>query len=271
MEQWAGRAGLDRLKPPSPAESAVIRVDAQGRIAGEHGIPHVIAELRDTDIYLGMRGDLAVWARPVAQFDGAGFAWPQTHIEWQQAVAAALALMHWHVREPLCEACGAATEHTDLGVRRRCVSCGELQFVRTDPAVIVAVLDPAQRLLLARQKVWAPRRHSVVAGFVEPGESLEQACWREVAEETGVTLSGVAYVASQPWPMPRSLMVGFVASTEDRDVRVDGIELESGGFLSRADVLDMQSDGSIELPSPASLGRLLIERWLRDELPVPGR
>lgn len=249
----------------------MIRVDRQGRIAGEDGVPNLGAEPLDTDIYLGRQQDQTLWVRPVAQLDGPSFAWPQTHIEWQQSVAAALALMHWHVREPLCEVCGAATEHVDFGVRRRCRSCGELQFVRTDPAVIVAVIDPAERLLLARQHVWAPRRHSVIAGFVEPGESLEQACWREVAEETAVTLTDVAYVGSQPWPMPRSLMVGFVATTEDRQVRVDGIELESGGFLSRAEVLDMQNDGSIELPSPASLGRLLIERWLRDELPVPGR
>lgn len=271
MQQWSGRADLDRLALGTEYDGTVVMVDASGRIAGRAGIPDTLEAVEADDIFLGVMDSRSVWVRPVERIEEDTFSWRETAVEWQQPVAAALALSHWHLREPLCESCGSATAPVDLGVRRRCAACGELQFVRTDPAVIVAVIDPSERLLLARQGVWPARRYSVVAGFVEPGESLEQACWREVKEETQVEITGVGYVASQPWPMPRSLMVGFVAGTDDAHVHVDGEELVDGAFYSRDEIRDMQNDGSIELPSSASLGRLLIDRWLADQLPTPGK
>lgn len=242
-------------------------VDARGNITGADGVPAALGPHQDSDVYVGLHRGRRIWVR--AQESQQGFGWRDTTAEWEEPLAAALALANWHVHEPRCERCGEATIPTDDGVHRLCTACDHLQFARTDPAVIVAVLDPTDRLLLARQATWAPRRYSVLAGFVEPGESLEQACWREVEEEARVDLTAVRYVGSQPWPMPRSLMVGFVAATSDVDVEVDGVELVHGAFLTREQVRTQQDDGSLELPSSASLGRMLIEAWLAHDLPRP--
>lgn len=269
MQHWSTRSELDRSLPSQDFPAAVLTVDAAAQTAGENGIPALASESRHGDIYLGIWQETQLWARAIQHIESSSFAWPLVAPEWEEPLAAALTLTQWHARQPRCEFCGQPTVSADLGTHRRCTACGQMQFARTDPAIIVGVVDPADRLLLARQGAWHPLRHSVVAGFVEPGESLEQACWREVMEEAQVNLKGVRYVASQPWPMPRSLMMGFVASTDDTTIALDGVELVSGGFFSREQVWAMQRDGSIELPSRASLGRLLIEWWLSDQLPRP--
>lgn len=247
----------------------VTLVDARGRVAGTQGLPRNVAPLREDDIFIAMHEGRPFWMRAVPSLGEDSFAWTQVQPDWAQPLAVALSVAHWNLLEPACEACGGPTVPLERGVRRRCTSCGALVFVRADPAVIVAVLDPSDRILLARQPHWEPGRRSLLAGFVEPGESLEQACWREVWEESRVTLQAVRYVASQPWPMPRSLMAGFVASTADEVVEVDHDELEAGGFFTREEVLQRQDDGSLGLPSSASLGRALIELWLAGQLPSP--
>lgn len=261
VAQWLTRSTLDRGLPP-PADRQVIVVDARGEVAGTDGVPHLLRDAAPEDVWLGAVRGSGLWCRGVPRHEEPSFQWPHVAGEWEQPVAAALALTQWHRGNPTCDRCGSPTVPVDLGVRRRCTSCGALQFVRTDPAVIVAVIDPDDRLLLARQGSWAPGRHSVLAGFVEPGESLEQACWREVREESGVELNAVRYVGSQPWPVPRSLMTGFIASTSATSVHVDADEIESGAFVTRDEVRDALEDGSLLLPSRASMGRHLIGLWL---------
>ena len=141
---------------------------------------------------------------------------------------------------------------------------GHTVFPRVDPAVIMAVRDVEDRLLLARNGRWAPGRLSVLAGFVEAGEPLESAVAREVLEETGVVVDDVAYVTSQPWPFPRSLMLAFEGRTRARqeDVKVDGEELVFARFFSREEFSGALASGEIGLPTPTSVSARLIERWL---------
>jgi NAD+ diphosphatase len=135
-------------------------------------------------------------------------------------------------------------------------------FPRTDPAVIVAVFDDADRILLAHQKVWEQGRYSVIAGFVEAGESLEQAVHREVVEEVGVAIDRVQYVASQPWPMPRSLMLGFTAHAVNVSLTPDGAEIANARWFARADIPEAIASGELRLPGPASIAFRLISTWL---------
>jgi NAD+ diphosphatase len=180
-----------------------------------------------------------------------------------EAVAAvtAVALVTWHGQAGFCPRCGAATRITAAGASRRCDGCAEDLFPRTDPAVIVAVTDDADRLLLAHQVVWEPGRYSVVAGFVEAGESLEQAVRREVLEETGVVVDRATYVASQPWPFPRSLMLGFAAHAATTALSPDGAEIERARWFARADLVTGLESGQLSLPGPASIAYRLIKRW----------
>ena len=126
--------------------------------------------------------------------------------------------------------------------------------------MIVAITDEDDRLLLARQAAWPPGRASIIAGFMEAGESAEQACYREVAEEVGLSLSSLRYVSSQPWPMPRSLMLGFEATASGSPI-VDGVEIVAANFLTREDVSQQLAEGTLILPQKASIARTLVERW----------
>ncbi|WP_196503740.1 NAD(+) diphosphatase [Aestuariivirga litoralis] len=150
-------------------------------------------------------------------------------------VAQARSLVHWHERHGFCANCGHATQMSDAGYRRHCPSCKTDHFPRTDPVVIMAVRH-GDNILLGRQKAWAPGMYSCVAGFMEPGETLEQAVAREVFEETGVVVGKVTYVASQPWPFPSSLMIGCIAETDQAEIIVDEKELENARWFSRAEV-----------------------------------
>jgi NAD+ diphosphatase len=154
---------------------------------------------------------------------------------------------------------------------RRCPACGAEHYPRTDPAVIVLITDPSGRCLLGRQPSWPPRRYSVFAGFVEPGESLEQAVVRELAEEVGVQVTDVRYVASQPWPFPSSLMLGFTARAQDSSLRLDGEEISDARWYSRDELRAVVDDGSVLLPSAVSIARRLIEDWYGEPLPEANR
>ncbi len=176
-------------------------------------------------------------------------------------LAYARGLMHWHARHRFCGACGGATASAAGGHVRRCPSCGAEHFPRTDPAVIMLVED-GSRVLLARQASWPPGRHSVLAGFVEPGESLEEAVRREVMEEVGIAVAEVRYRSSQPWPFPASIMLGFTARAMTRDIRLAAGELEAARWMSRSELLNLPDHAEFRLPSPDSIARRLIEDWL---------
>lgn len=178
-------------------------------------------------------------------------------------LAYARALVLWRSRHRFCGVCGAPNLPMRAGHVMKCsrAECGNETFPRLDPAIIVLVSDPAnERALLGRQAAWPPGRYSTIAGFVEPGESLEDAVVREVAEETGVVAGDVVYLASQPWPFPSSLMLGFraIARTMDIDLR-DG-ELEDARWVTRADI----AAGHPRLPPPGSISARLIASWYHE-------
>jgi len=176
-------------------------------------------------------------------------------------LAHAVALERWHGAHPRCAQCGAPTEPAAAGHVRRCPACAAEHYPRTDPAVIMLVTDDSDRCLLGRQSRWPPRRFSTLAGFVEPGESLEQAVAREVLEEVGVPVTGVTYVASQPWPFPSSLMLGFTARAGAVDLRPDGVEIAEAQWFTRTELAGAVSGDDVRLPPPVSIARRLIEGW----------
>ena len=181
----------------------------------------------------------------------------------------ALALANWHRGHTHCPRCGAVTAVEAAGWVRRCPVDRSQHFPRTDPAVIMAITDPEDRLLIARSAHWPTNQYSVPAGFVEPGESLEAAVRREVLEETRVRVGEVRYGASQPWPFPASLMCAFTGRTADRHPVPDGEEVVDARFVDREQIAGAWADGSIRPPRPTSVARALIEDWFGGELPLP--
>jgi NAD+ diphosphatase len=177
-------------------------------------------------------------------------------------LAYARALAHWHRRHRFCGDCGAPTASVDGGHRRVCTSgqCGQQHFPRTDPAVITLVRS-GERCLLGRQQIWPQGFFSVIAGFVEPGESLEDAVVREILEETGIRVTEVQYHSSQPWPFPSSIMLGFTATALNETVRLNDQELEDARWFSRQDFQDRLKAGELRLPSSFSIAFRLIEDW----------
>ncbi len=180
----------------------------------------------------------------------------------------AVALANWHAVSTHCSRCGAVTEPGNAGHSRRCPVDGSEHFPRLDPAVIMLVTDPADRCLLARNSRWPEHRVSILAGFVEPGESVEQAVAREVLEETGISVGQVRYLGSQPWPMPHSLMLGFRAlAAGGQDIRVDADEIVEARWYSRAELRASVAAGELLLPPPVSIAHRIIESWYGTELP----
>ena len=180
-------------------------------------------------------------------------------------LAYARGMMHWHGRHRFCGVCGHPTESLEAGHVRRCTNsdCGASHFPRTDPAVIMLVHD-GERVVLGRQKIWPPGMHSVLAGFVEPGESLEDAVRREVAEEVGITLSEVTYHSSQPWPFPSSIMLGFTARAATTDLNPATDEIETARWYTRAELRASPENEVFKLPRRDSIARRLVEDWLAD-------
>jgi NAD+ diphosphatase len=177
-------------------------------------------------------------------------------------LAHATALLNWHRRHRFCANCGAPTDSAAAGHVRACPRCGAEHHPRTDPVVITLVHD-GDRVLLGRQPTWPPGRFSALAGFVEPGESLEEAVVREVGEETGVSVSDVRYVSSQPWPFPASLMLGFEATYRDGDAHPHDRELEAVRWVSREQLRRaVAGDGDLRVPPPLAIARRLMDGWL---------
>jgi NAD+ diphosphatase len=171
----------------------------------------------------------------------------------------AIALANWHATHPRCPRCGEPTEVVNAGWVRRCPNDGSDHFPRSDPAVIVLLHDGGDRCLLGRQPSWPRGRYSTLAGFVEPGESLEQAVAREMREESGVEVGSITYRGSQPWPFPASLMLGFEADVVGGEPQTADDELEDVRWFSR----DELRRGDAGLPPPASIAHWLITGWLQ--------
>jgi NAD+ diphosphatase len=230
LDLSAHDAPLDRLRSPA--------LEAAG-IAG--------AKLSET----GLRfGDLRQFGAYLSRHDGA-------------LLALARAMMFWHSRHRFCGVCGAPTRSEEAGHVRRCTAsgCATLHFPRTDPAVIMLVTD-GERALLGRNRNFLPGMYSTLAGFVEPGESLEDAVAREVCEETAIEIGAVHYHSSQPWPFPANIMLGFYAEAASTAITVDYGELEDARWFERGWLLSHEDDDSFRLPRRDSIARRLIEDWL---------
>ena len=181
----------------------------------------------------------------------------------------AVALGNWHATHTHCPRCGALTNLVTGGHSRICPVDLSEHFPRTDPAMITLVTDARDRALLARNRAWPERRVSILAGFVEPGESAEQAVEREVAEETGIIVHEIRYLGSQPWPMPASLMLGFWARANGvQPIRVDEQEIAEAHWFSRDELRASMASSEIRLPPPVSIAYRIIESWYGDELPA---
>ena len=189
--------------------------------------------------------------------------------------ASGVALAAWHRRNRRCGQCGGPNEPAEAGWTRRCPVDGTEDYPRTDPAVIMAVTDDADRILLGHAARWPTRRFSTLAGFVEPGESAEAAVRREVAEEVSVEIGELEYVASQPWPFPSSLMLAYRAHALTTEIEVDGEEMAEARWFTRAELQSAVQDGDVLLPMRSSVARVLIESWFGGPLdttedPGPG-
>lgn len=176
-------------------------------------------------------------------------------------VAHARALVLWHNATLFCGRCGSASQPYAGGNTRRCCNpdCAQETFPRTDPAIIVLVTD-GDRCVLGRQENWPEGRYSTIAGFVEPGESLEDAVRREVYEETNIRVGGVRYHSSQPWPFPSSLMLGFIAEATSDDIFLNDGELEDARWFTRAQL----RSGEVGLPFRISIARRLVDHWVNE-------
>lgn len=229
------------------------------------------------EVFLGLDGDAAHFACDVsvledplpklpfpAHFRNARSALDVLSVDESGIMGQAKALLDWHARHLFCAACGGKTTSADAGYRRECPSCDSSHFPRTDPAVIMLVTK-GERCLLARNKRFGvSHNHSALAGFVEPGESIEECVRREVFEEVGIRIGEVCYFASQPWPFPSSMMIGCFAEAESDEIRVDGVEIVSARWVDRKTVLRIlaheEVDG-IKLPRPIAIAFHLIRTW----------
>ena len=175
--------------------------------------------------------------------------------------AAARSVLDWHARHRFCANCGAATALFRAGWGRACPNCRAEHFPRTDPVVIM-IAEHDGRALLGRQPGWPAGRYSALAGFLEPGESIEEAVARETLEETGVRVSGVRYIASQPWPFPSQLMIACIGIAENDAITLDTHELEDAIWVSRADVrAALAGDGPFIAPPRYAIAHTLLEHW----------
>ena len=273
----------------------VLVIDAEGRTRARGGVDAGLLALSgqalgdgagpsadglvERAVFLGMAGDGAWFALPAdaladasaearaaweagqpIDLRAAAAVWPAVEAT---AFAQARAVLHWRARHRYCPSCAGALRYGRGGWLGHCDGCGLDHYPRTDPAVIVAITD-GERLLLGRQASWPARRYSTLAGFVEPGETLEQAIAREVMEESGVRVRRSRYLGSQPWPFPSSLMLGFVAEAEPDAPQADQ-ELEDVRWFHRDEVGaalrgETVDDGLLLSPS-VSISRWLIEAW----------
>jgi NAD+ diphosphatase len=181
-------------------------------------------------------------------------------------LAAAKALMHWHARHRFCANCGASSDVAAAGWRRECRVCKATHFPRTDPVVIMLAVD-GDACVLGRQPRFPKGMYSALAGFVEPGETIEAAVRREIFEEAGIACGAVQYYASQPWPFPASLMIGCFAEADGRSIKVDRVELEDARWFSREEavaLIERRHPDRLTAPTPVAIAHHLLKRWAYD-------
>jgi NAD+ diphosphatase len=225
-------------------------------------------------VFLGLMDGKAHFAPvPPAGADGPAYAMPSA---WQvmqllsppdlAIYGGARSLVDWHARHRFCARCGAPTKLVKGGWQRHCDGCGADHFPRTDPVTIMLV-EHDDRLLLGRQPRFPPKMYSALAGFVEPGETIEEAVAREIHEEAGVRVRDVRYIASQPWPFPSQLMIGCTSVADDPELTIDTTELEDARWFTRAELEEARAAGEagtelLYFPRPFAIAHHLIAWWL---------
>lgn len=263
------RSDEDLQQAWSEDTARVLDLDRSSRFHPDRlGIP--TAGVFDEHVaYLGRVNGQAWFARRVESIDqGRTIREVPLDASSAQLVMAGLAVLAWGEQAPSCPWCGGRVNLTKGGFAAVCAICSREHFPRTDPAIIVGIVDDADRLFLAHQASWGRWRASILAGFIEAGESAENAIHREVAEEAKLSLSAVRYLGSQPWPFPRSLMLSFVARGHGPG-EVDHEELQWGGWFTREEVADRLADGTLDLPGMGSVAARIIDAWRQDRLPRP--
>jgi NAD+ diphosphatase len=273
---FSGR-GLDRADAlratPERIADLAKRTDAR-ELVWSDGLPAMDAaggllwrEVGEPTLFLGLDG-LAPRFSPLVEPAGTAFSVlpliAQLDSSAAPLFAAALSLARWHLRHRFCANCGHTTEIVRGGWSRTCADCSAEHFPRVDPVVIM-LIEHEGRVLLGRQPHYPARRYSALAGFVEVGESIEDAVAREVKEEAGVDIRAVRYVASQPWPFPSSLMLGCLAQATSGNLVVDTSELEDARWFTREEVaraVRAAEDATFQPPPHTAIARTLLEHWL---------
>ncbi|MGN6132364.1 MAG: NAD(+) diphosphatase [Nocardioidaceae bacterium] len=270
-ETWLADAWADCATSVLPMGGSRFPVTGDGTALAWR-VPADLEGSGGTRMFLGMRDGVAHFALQLGR-EAAGDDWASLRDALQRLAPQdaglavhAVGLAEWLLAHRYCPRCGGRLETGQAGHVLTCDSCGRQQFPRTDPAVIMLVTD-GERALLGRQSVWPAGRYSTLAGFVEPGESLEDAVRREVAEEVGVTVGEVRYFGNQPWPMPASLMVGFFAHAETIEICDDEDEIAAARWFTREQVREEAEAGALELPGGISISRSLVEAWYGGPLP----
>jgi NAD+ diphosphatase len=277
---WRGKPlaeGGRRLGWLDPGHPALARASAEVFLGLDGDVPRFAADISDWSPEAGAEAVAAGFFDPSVQHHPAlpaamGFAELRglmTALTAREAelAATAKALLHWHRSHGFCAACGAASLPVEGGWQRTCPACGAQHFPRTDPVVIMLVTR-GNSVLLGRSPGWPERMFSLLAGFVEPGETMEAAVRREVMEEAGVRCGAVGYLASQPWPFPASLMIGVrTEALEDRLV-LDPAELEAARWVSREELLAAFAGRHPEISParPGAIAHFILRNWLADRL-----
>jgi NAD+ diphosphatase len=272
------RADNLRLDPSIIAELAahadarLLRLDGLDPVVDELGrLAWATIDSTETLIFLGLLEGAPLFA-PLVKVPPGQRAWSifglLNRLDSRDAAiwGAARSLNEWHARHPFCSLCGQASAPYRAGWGRRCSSCKGEHFPRVDPVVIM-LAEHDGRILLARQPQYPPGRYSALAGFVEPGESIEEAVARELHEEAGVLASNVRYVASQPWPFPGQLMIACTARAASAEIVLDRTELEDACWASRADVAAAfagEPGARFLAPPPYAIAHTLLRHWLGD-------
>jgi len=273
------RADLVRTQPERLVELAAAPSSRQ--LVWSDGLPAIGDDgklqwqaITQPDIFLGIANNVAFYAalvqphgNPRAAFDTMGL----LTAEDAPLFAAALSLASWHSRHRFCANCGSETGIAKGGWSRECPSCSTQHFPRVDPVVIM-LAEHDGRLLLGRQPQYPQGRYSALAGFVEPGESIEAAVARELHEEAGIAVADVRYVASQPWPFPSSLMIGAHARALGDELTVDTTELDDARWFTRDEVaaaLSGKEDAAFLPPPRFAIARTLLEHWLDERGTCP--
>ena len=268
-----GETGLDALLPMSEIEAlggaqveALLGLAPNGAPIFAALLPDGAVEMRSdsSDGFLDRRVLVVPGRKDLKLIDLRSIAMGGLVPQDQAAMlAAAKALMHWHARHRFCSNCGTPTEVAVAGWRRDCPVCKAIHFPRTDPVVIMLAVD-GDACLLGRQPRFPKGMYSALAGFVEPGETIEAAVRREIREEAAVICRAVRYFASQPWPFPASLMIGCFAEAESRSLEVDRVELEDARWFSRDEtiaLIERRHPDGLTAPTPMAIAHHLLKRW----------